>query len=140
MRLIDDTVSVYSGPRITQRFREIDLFSENGPLLDLIATRYQAAGAQPLVSEPSSPERSVLVGTPPPEIGSVTLGGAATAGDVVRRSLSTSVIRLLRHDPGVRLGHRRRGRPSGPGRDPAAAQRPAHLPVAARCGLGRSAA
>jgi CHAD domain-containing protein len=44
------------------------------------------------------------VGTPPPEIGSVTLGGAATAGDVVRRALSLSVIRLIRHDPGVRLG------------------------------------
>ena len=38
-RLVDDTVSVYSGPRITQRFREIALFSDRGPLLDLIATR-----------------------------------------------------------------------------------------------------
>ena len=104
MRLIDDTVSVFSGPRITQRFREIDLFSENGQLLDLIATRYQAAGAQPARQRALVARALGLVGTPPPEIGSVTLGGAATAGDVVRRSLSTSVIRLLRHDPGVRLG------------------------------------
>jgi CHAD domain-containing protein len=103
-RLVDDTVSVYAGPRVTQRFREIDLFSDSGPLLDLIATRYQAAGAQPARPRALVARALGLVGTPPPEIGSVTLGGAATAGDVVRRALSTSVIRLLRHDPGVRLG------------------------------------
>jgi len=103
-RLVDDTVSVYSGPRITQRFREIDLFSDNGPVLDLIAARYQAAGAQPARPRASVARALGLVGIPPPEIASVTLGGAATAGDVVRRALSTSVIRLLRHDPGVRLG------------------------------------
>jgi CHAD domain-containing protein len=103
-RLVDDTVAVYSGPRITQRFREIDLRSDSGPLLDLIAARYQAAGAQPARPRALVARALGLVGTPPPEIGSVTLGGAATAGDVVRRALSTSVIRLLRHDPGVRLG------------------------------------
>ncbi|MFZ0178973.1 MAG: CHAD domain-containing protein [Candidatus Dormiibacterota bacterium] len=103
-RLVDDTVSVYSGPRITQRFREIDLFSDNGPVLDRIAARYQAAGAQPARPRASVARALGLVGIPPPEIASVTLGGAATAGDVVRRALSTSVIRLLRHDPGVRLG------------------------------------
>lgn len=103
-RLVDNTVSVYSGPRITQRFREIDLYSESGPLLDDIAGRYQAAGAQPARPRAIVARALGLVGTPPPEIASVTLGGAATAGDVVRRSLSLSVIRLLRHDPGVRLG------------------------------------
>ena len=103
-RLVDDTVSVYSGPRITQRFREIDVFSDSGPLLDMIATRYQAAGAQPARPRALVARALGLVGTPPPEIGSVTLGGAATAGDVVRRALSLSVIRLIRHDPGVRLG------------------------------------
>jgi CHAD domain-containing protein len=103
-RLVDDTVSVYSGPRVTQRFREIDLFSEGGPLLDQIATRYQAAGAQQARPRALVARALGLVGAPPPEIGSVTLGGAATAGDVVRRALSTSVIRLLRHDAGVRLG------------------------------------
>ena len=103
-RLVDNTVSVYSGPRITQRFREIDLYSESGPLLDEIAGRYQAAGAQPARPRAIVARALGLVGTPPPEIASVTLGGAATAGDVVRRSLSLSVIRLLRHDPGVRLG------------------------------------
>ncbi|HVC42241.1 MAG TPA: CHAD domain-containing protein [Candidatus Saccharimonadales bacterium] len=103
-RLVDDTVSVYSGPRITQRFREIGLFSDSGRLLDLIATRYQAAGAQPALPRALVARALGLVGTPPPEIGSVTLGSAATAGDVVLRALRLSVIRLLRHDPGVRLG------------------------------------
>jgi CHAD domain-containing protein len=103
-RLVDNTVSVYAGPRITQRFREIDVFSDSGSLLDEIAGRYQAAGAQPARARALVARALGLVGTPPPEIGSVTLGGAATAGEVVRRALSTSVIRLLRHDPGVRLG------------------------------------
>jgi len=30
--------------------------------------------------------------------------GAAPAGEVIRRALSSSVVRLLRHDPGVRIG------------------------------------
>ncbi len=103
-RLVDDTVAVYSGPRITQRFREIDVISANEPMLDAIASRYQQAGAQPARPRALVARALGLVGTPPPEIGSVTLGGAATAGDVVKRALSLSVIRLLRHDPGVRLG------------------------------------
>jgi CHAD domain-containing protein len=103
-RLVDDTVSVYSGPRITQRFREIEVLSSSGPLLDAIVSRFQAAGAQPARPRALVARALGLVGTPPAEIGSVTLGGAATAGDVVRRALSLSVIRLLRHDPGVRLG------------------------------------
>ena len=103
-RLVDSTVSVYSGPRITQRFREIEVFGESEPLLDTIATGYLAAGAQPARPRSLVARALGLVGSPPPELGSVTLGGAATAGDVVKRALSTSVIRLLRHDPGVRLG------------------------------------
>jgi CHAD domain-containing protein len=103
-RLVDDTISVFSGPRITQRFREITVLSESGPLLDRIATRFEAAGAQHARPRAFVARALGLGGTPPPEIGSVTLGGAATAGDVVRRALSSSVIRLLRHDPGVRLG------------------------------------
>ena len=103
-RLVDDTVSVYSGPRITQRFREIAVLSDSGPLLDRIATRFEAAGAQHARPRALVARALGLGGTPPPEIGSVTLGGAATAGDVVRRALSSSVVRLLRHDPGVRLG------------------------------------
>jgi CHAD domain-containing protein len=103
-RLVDDTVSVYSGPRITQRFREISVFSESGPLLDRIAMRFEAAGAQHAHPRALVARALGLGGTPPPEIGTVTLGGAATAGDVVRRALSSSVVRLLRHDPGVRLG------------------------------------
>ena len=103
-RLVDDTISVYSGPRITQRFREIAVFSESGAVLDHIATRFEAAGALHARPRALVARALGLGGTPPPEIGSVTLGGAATAGDVVRRALGSSVVRLLRHDPGVRLG------------------------------------
>ncbi|HEY8672163.1 MAG TPA: CHAD domain-containing protein [Candidatus Dormibacteraeota bacterium] len=103
-RVVDATISVYSGPRITQRFREIDLSSESEPLLDLIASRFAAAGAQPAGPRSLVARALGLVGAPPPELVSVTLGASATAGDVVRRALSSSVIRLVRHDPGVRIG------------------------------------
>jgi CHAD domain-containing protein len=103
-RLVDETVSVYSGPRITQRFREIDLFSESDSVLDAIAARFQAAGAQPAAPRALVARALGLVGSPPPELATVTLTATATAGDVVRRAFTSSVIRLLRHDPGVRLG------------------------------------
>ncbi len=103
-RLVDETVSVYSGPRITQRFREIDLYSDNESLLHRIAERFEAAGAQPAAPRALVARALGLVGTPPPELAPITLGPTATAGDVVRRAFSTSVIRLLRHDPGVRIG------------------------------------
>jgi CHAD domain-containing protein len=103
-RLVDATVSVYSGPRITQRFREIDLHGESEPLLELIASSFAAAGAQPATPRSLVARALGLGGSPPPELAPVTLGASATGGDVIRRALSTSVIRLLRHDPGVRLG------------------------------------
>ncbi len=103
-RIVDATVSVYSGPRVTQRFREIDLSSRIDPLLEVIAFRFAAAGAQPAGPRSVVARALGLVGSPPPELVPVTLGASATAGDVVRRALSTSVIRLIRHDPGVRLG------------------------------------
>jgi len=101
---VDATVSVYSGPRITQRFREIDLASENETLLASLAARCQAAGAQPAAPRALVARALGLVGSPPPELAPVSLDASSTAGDVVRRAMSTSVIRLLRHDPGVRLG------------------------------------
>jgi len=102
--MVDATVSVYSGPRITQRFREIDLNSDSLAVLETIASRFMAAGAQPAAPRSLVARALGLVGSPPPELLPVSLGASATAGDVVRRALSTSVIRLLRHDPGVRLG------------------------------------
>jgi CHAD domain-containing protein len=102
--IVDATVSVYSGTRITQRFREIDLLSESEALLDMLASRFEAAGAQPAAPTSLVARALGLVGAPPPELAPVPLGGSSSAGDVVRRALSTSVIRLLRHDPGVRLG------------------------------------
>jgi CHAD domain-containing protein len=103
-RLVDATVSVYSGARITQRFREIDLQCANESLLEQIAARFEASGAQPAGPRALVARALGLVGSPQPELVPPALGPAATAGDVIRRALTTSVIRLLRHDPGVRLG------------------------------------
>ena len=45
--MVDATVSVYSGPRITQRFREIDLHSESDAVLETIASRVIGAVWRP---------------------------------------------------------------------------------------------
>ena len=105
-RLVDDTVSVYSGPRVTQRFREIALFSDQ---------RWPTAGSDrhrgTRRPEPSprghgrwSRERSGWSDHPRRRSARSPSAVRRPPGDVVRRALSTSVIRLLRHDPGVRLG------------------------------------
>ena len=104
-RLVDETVSVYSGPRITQRFREIDLFSESESLLRAdrrsVRSGRSPAGGTPRARRPRARARGVTA--PGAGVRSRSVP-SATAGDVVRRAFSTSVIRLLRHDPGVRLG------------------------------------
>ena len=58
-----------------------------GALLD--RDRQPVPGRGSAARTPARPgrPRARAGGTPPPEIGSVTLGGAATAGDVVRRAL-----------------------------------------------------
>ena len=104
IRMVDATVSVYSGARITQRFREIDLYGDHDSLVERIAQRFEAAGAQPAGRRALVARALGLVGPPQPELVPPALGPDATAGEVVRRALTTSVIRLLRHDPGVRLG------------------------------------
>ncbi len=70
---VDATVSVYSGPRITQRFREIDLSAQSDILLQILAARCQSAGAQPAAPRALVARALGLVGAPPPELAPVSL-------------------------------------------------------------------
>ncbi len=105
--VVDDEVSVLHGRRVAARFREVE--AEVAPeapaeLLPELVRRLRAAGAGP--PDPTSKVRRALgpLAAGPPELAPVELGEDPSAGDVVRAALTSSVLRLLEHDLGVRLG------------------------------------
>ena len=105
--VVDDEVSVLHGRRVAVRFREVE--AEAAPdapddLLPEVVARLRAAGAGP--PDPTSKVRRALgpLAAGPPELAPVELGPAPTAGDAFRAAFTASVLRLLGHDLGVRLG------------------------------------
>jgi CHAD domain-containing protein len=83
---------------------EVDIHDDTPlELLDQLLGRLRTAGAGDL---DSTPEHTRILGSQaeaPPEVVVPTLASGATAGDVVRRAIAASVVRLVEHDPVVRL-------------------------------------
>ena len=105
--VVDDEVSVLHGGRVATRFREVEV--ELGPrapdgLLDAVVARLRDAGA----GEPDSTPKVIRAlgarALEPPEVALVPLGKKPTAADLVRHAIAAAVDRILRHDPGVRIG------------------------------------
>ncbi len=105
--VVDDEVSVYEGRRLASRFRELEVELEadaSVSLLRAVIAALHQAGAGAVEPIPKvvralgarASERAELVEERP--------GEDATAGDVVRGAIAASVIRILRHDAGVRIG------------------------------------
>jgi CHAD domain-containing protein len=104
--VVDDEVSVFEGRRIAARFREleVEIGTELPPAsLDVLLERLRWAGAGP--ADPTA--RYVRALGPraarPPEVFVPNLVSGATAGDVLRRAIAASVVRLILHDPVMRL-------------------------------------
>ena len=103
--VVDDAVSVLNGESPwTFREIEVEIGEEMTPgLLDALVERLRQAGA----GGPDQTAKYVRALAPSvplvPEIVVADLGADATAGDVVRRAIALSVIRLILHDPVVRL-------------------------------------
>jgi CHAD domain-containing protein len=104
--VVDDAVSVHNGVGTTSGFREleVEIGEDMTPsLLDALVERLRQAGA----GAPDQTAKYIRALAPAeplaPEIAVADLGPDASAGDVVRRALALSVIRLIRHDPVVRL-------------------------------------
>ena len=104
--VVDDSVSVLNGEGSPSAFREleVEIGEEMTPsLLDALVERLRQAGA----GAPDQTAKYVRALAPEsaltPEIVVADLGDDATAGDVVRRAIALSVIRLIRHDAVVRL-------------------------------------
>jgi CHAD domain-containing protein len=104
--VVDDSVSALNGEGSPTAFREleVEIGEETTPdLLDALVERLRQAGAG-AADQTAKYVRALDTETPlVPEITVAELGDDATAGDVVRHAIALSVIRLIRHDPVIRL-------------------------------------
>jgi CHAD domain-containing protein len=103
----DDEVSVMDGRRVASRFRELEVELDpeaDDDLSGILIDRLTQAGAGPLDNVPKLVRALGPRAASPPDVEVAQLDEDATVADVVRRELATSVVRLLRHDAGVRLG------------------------------------
>ena len=104
--VVDDAVSVQNGTHAKSGFREleVEIGEEVTPsLLDALVERLRQAGAG--ASDQTAKYIRALAPDVAlaPEIAVAELAADASAGEVVQRALALSVIRLIRHDPVVRL-------------------------------------
>jgi CHAD domain-containing protein len=103
--VVDDAVSILDGERPSS-FREVEVEIGDAmtpALLDALVDRLRLAGA----GTPSPTAKYVRAVTADttlvPEVHVPDLSVESTAGDVVSRALALSVIRLVLHDPIIRL-------------------------------------
>ncbi len=103
--VVDDAVSVLDG-RAPTSFREleVEIGEEMTPtLLDALVERLRQAGAG-APDQTAKYIRALTAHTPlAPEVPVSDLAHDATAGEVVRHAIALSAIRLILHDPVVRL-------------------------------------
>lgn len=103
----DDVVSVMDGRRLAARFRQVELeVSDDAPdeQLDQALGVLTAAGAvagddRPKVVRAIGPRASLG-----PDVVIPDLDGTSSVGSVVAAAIAAGVTRIIRHDPGVRLG------------------------------------
>jgi CHAD domain-containing protein len=110
----DDEVSVFEGRRLAARFREVEVEIADdapAPLLGAVIGRLRFAGAgesDPVPKIVRALGAKALEPLPLAQLASLPPAGMSigdvTARDVVQAAIASSVQRLLRHDPGVRLG------------------------------------
>jgi CHAD domain-containing protein len=102
VEIVDDSVAVLEGQRVTGRFREleVELLDGDEKALRRLEQALRDAGAEPGEFTPKL--YRVLDLTYPPE--SPELPPDASPADVLRASLAEQYARLLAHDPGTRLG------------------------------------
>lgn len=102
----DDEVSVYDARRLTARFRELEVEAAVGPadVIEALAARLRAAGAIAADAMPKVVRALGPAAVDAPEVPIVTLTADATAAQVIQAAIARSVIKLLQHDPGVRVG------------------------------------
>ncbi len=106
--IVFDDVSVRAEGVATGRFREVEVEMTDvcpAAVAAEVEARLRAAGAG--TSEALAKHLRALGYTeaPPREVVVPALGPSPTAGDVVHRAIASAVVRLIEHDPVVRLDH-----------------------------------
>jgi CHAD domain-containing protein len=104
--VVDDSVSVLNGEGSPLAFREleVEIGEQTTPsLLDALVERLRQAGAGAPEQKAKYVRALARDSALTPEIAVAEIGEDATAGDVVRRAIALSVIRLIRHDPVMRM-------------------------------------
>jgi len=104
--IFDDEVSVLEGHRTAATFRELEVeVGETTPpdLVDALLDQLRRAGAHTADPMPKYIRALGPRASQPPEVPLPKLASGASAGDVVRRAIAASVIRLIEHDPVMRL-------------------------------------
>ncbi len=105
--IVDDEVSVMEGQRVAARFRELEVeidASVPDDVLGALVAELRRAGAGAVDNTPKYLRALGSLAEGPAEVVVPDIGAGATVADVVRVAIGSSVIRLLRHDAGVRLG------------------------------------
>ncbi len=95
------------GRRVASRFRELEVELDPAApseVADGVLARLREAGAGAVDNVPKLVRALGPAASDPPEVVVPEIGPDSTVREVVRRALSASVVRLLRHDAGVRLG------------------------------------
>ena len=105
--VVDDQVSVYDGSQLIDRFRELEV--ELDPLagaeaLPPLVAALEEAGAGPTDQVPKLVRALGARAAEPPELVVGDLPRRATVADAVRSAMTASTMRIIRHDPGVRIG------------------------------------
>jgi CHAD domain-containing protein len=107
VEVADDEVSVLDGRRLAARFREVEveLLGDAPPsLLDLVVERLRSAGAGAPDPVPKVVRALGSQAVSPPDVAVTDIGGGADVADMVKAAIAAGAARLIRHDPGVRLG------------------------------------
>lgn len=104
--LTTDDVSVMEGPEIRSRFSELELEAREASMEDLAAVAQRlldagAVGAEPI---PKAVRALGPTATGPPDVVVQAFQPEDAAGWAVRAALADGVLRILRHDPGTRMG------------------------------------
>jgi CHAD domain-containing protein len=103
----DDEVSVMDGRRVASRFRELEVEldpSTPSEVAEDILARLRDAGAGPVDNVPKIVRALGARAKEPPDVVVPDLEGDSSVAVVVRGAIAASVVRLLTHDAGVRLG------------------------------------
>jgi CHAD domain-containing protein len=103
----DDVVSVMDGRRLAARFRQVELEVTDAAPDDLLEEVLQALTVAGAVAGDDRPKVVRAIGPRAslgPDVVVPTLDANSTVATVVAAAIAAGVTRIVRHDPGVRLG------------------------------------